>query len=157
MAEKRKPVRKTAGYVLRSYIPITSAIGPDNYKKSFESCKSIIKGVFKRSKATNPETFDEALERMSITEVDLKKRYIDYQKMYYLFMFLSLGLFFYSFYHCLFVCWIICFSFFLYIFIAYLSFFAYFIFRLSFLWFIKQWRFFFVLFLSQFLILLFFT
>ncbi len=98
MAEKRKPVRKTAGYVLRSYIPITSAIGPDNYKKSFESCKSIIKGVFKRSKATNPETFDEALERMSITEVDLKKRYIDYQKMYYLFMFLSLGLFFYSFY-----------------------------------------------------------
>ena len=98
MPEKRKPVRKTAGFVLRSYIPITSAIGPENYKKSFESCKSIIKDVFKRSKATNPETFDEALERMSITEVDLKKRYIDYQKMYYLFMFLSLGLFFYSFY-----------------------------------------------------------
>ena len=98
MPEKRKPVRKTAGFVLRSYIPITSAIGPENYKKSFESCKSIIKDVFKRSKATNPETFDEALERMSITEADLRERYLDYQKMYYLFISISLALFLYSFY-----------------------------------------------------------
>lgn len=98
MAEKRKPIRKTAGFVLRSYLPIKSAIGPDNYRESFGACKTIIKSVFKRSKATNPETFDEALERMSITEADLKERYLDYQKMYYLFLAVASALFLYSFY-----------------------------------------------------------
>ena len=54
MAEKRKPVRKTAGYVLRSYIPITSAIGPDSVLRVCEEQARELALRITNSYATGP-------------------------------------------------------------------------------------------------------
>ena len=93
-----KPIRKTAGYILSSYIPIRNAVGADNYRQSFQSCKKIISSVFKRAQAVQPETFEEALQRLSLTEAELDKRYHFFKRSFYMLLMVSLVLFYYAFY-----------------------------------------------------------
>lgn len=67
-------------------------------RKSFSGIKDATSGLFTIKQATKPETFEEALLRLKLTETDIAERQKEFLRLALLFSVLSFGLLLYALY-----------------------------------------------------------
>lgn len=88
--------KKTVGAIIN--IRVDRWIGTHNLKDGWGSITSGAKSVFTTSKAEVNETFEEALDRLNITEEDLKQRKKEFTKLFIFYAIFALLLFIYALY-----------------------------------------------------------
>ena len=72
--------------------------GYEILKEQHETIKENVRAVLKPAKAAREETFEAAIQRLGLTEADVKQRMITYTRYTYFFCFCAAIIFFYSFY-----------------------------------------------------------
>lgn len=86
--------KQVGGYVFN--FKVTKWIGLDQVKGSYQNITSIGKDVFLPKQAEITETFEQALERLQLTEEDLRKREIEFTRLMITYICLALLVFGYS-------------------------------------------------------------
>jgi intracellular multiplication protein IcmV len=71
-------------------------LGYDQVKTSFKNLSGIGKEVFTPAQAERTETFEEALERLQLTEEDLKQRQTEFTRLMAIYIAVALLVFMYS-------------------------------------------------------------
>lgn len=94
MGKPRNALKAT----VRSYLPISDAVRPDNIRNSIRDFKNIAKSVYTKPAEEHHESYDEALARMNITAADLEERVKGLKIQFIFFLVASLGCLFYGFY-----------------------------------------------------------
>jgi intracellular multiplication protein IcmV len=89
-------VKNASGYVVN--FKVTKWAGLDQIKDSTRSVASLGRNIFIAEQANYTETFEEAMQRLNITEHELQARRKEFTLLMFIYLFVALAIFSYSIY-----------------------------------------------------------
>jgi intracellular multiplication protein IcmV len=99
-------IKSFFGFIGRHFFNVRRWVSYDFLKGSAVNVYSSAKTVFKGPTLEKPESFDEALKRLALSETDLKNRYNSFRNTFIVFLVISIALLVYTlylFYHGIFM------------------------------------------------------
>jgi intracellular multiplication protein IcmV len=98
VVKKRGKIRRGLAWTFKPMVDVKGWVGFENIKTSTRSVVGLAKSVFIPRQSERSETFEEAMQRLNLTEKSLKKQIQQYNLFVFCFILMAIGVLCYALY-----------------------------------------------------------